>query len=78
MTPSICNRFDSEEKDVPTNVETKLGDESYNVTVSAILLKNKIQDESPVSCLVQIPNSKYEKRETITYDGMLFLFANLK
>lgn len=69
MTRSIWIRFDSEEKDVPTDVETKLGDESYNVTVSAILLKNKIQDESPVSCLVKIPNSEYEKKETITYDG---------
>lgn len=72
----IFLRFDNEEKDVEIDVEKNLEDEVWDVTVTAKLKKTEIKDESPVSCVVKIPNSDYVKQETITYDGMKSFFLN--
>lgn len=45
-------------------------DEVYDVTAVANLKKNEVDDESNVVCLVKIPNTNYEKKETVLYDGM--------
>jgi hypothetical protein len=70
--PWLSNlRFDNEErKEFHFETDTKLEEELYDITVSTQILKSELKDESPVSCLVSIPNSDYSKRETITYDGM--------
>lgn len=47
-----------------------LDNEAYNVVVTAELKKSDIVDESEVTCVVEIPNSDYMTRKTITYDGM--------
>lgn len=74
--PKYC-RFDNEERDFHTETETNLENEVYDVMVTARMKKSEIRDESPVTCVVSIPNTDYMKRETITYDGMKsFLFSN--
>lgn len=73
LTLSDCltfRRFENEERDVETVVENNLQDEVYDVILTAKLKKSEIKDESPVTCVVTIPNADYTKRETITYDGM--------
>lgn len=52
-------------------------EEVWDVTVTAKLRKSEIRDESPVSCVVKIPNSDYVKEETITYDGMKSFLLNI-
>jgi len=66
--PEIKLLFDNEERDVQTEVEKNLEEEVWDVTVTAKLKKSEIKDESPVSCVVKIPNSDYVKEQTITYD----------
>lgn len=44
-------------------------DDVWDVTVTATLQKTEIKDESPVTCVVKIPNADYIKKETIKYDG---------
>lgn len=68
-------RFDNVEKPLLLNNETKSGENSYNVTLSAQINKSDIEDDSELSCLVRIPNTEYERREAITYDGMINLWC---
>lgn len=53
-------------------------DSSYNITLTTEVPKADIEDESEVTCLVQIPNTEYEASHTVTYDGMknYFLLIN--
>lgn len=67
---SLFRRFDNEERDFTTEVSNKTDGDVYDVIVKTQMKKSEIQDESPVTCVVKIPNSDYIKRETITYDGM--------
>lgn len=47
-----------------------ISDSSYNITLRTEIPKDDIDDESEVTCLVQIPNTEYEAKDTVTYDGM--------
>lgn len=42
----------------------------FDVTMTAQIARTDMEDESPVSCHIRIPNSDYTKEKTITYDGM--------
>lgn len=48
-----------------------MNEHSFNVTISAQINKSDIEDDSELSCLVRIPNTEYERRESVTYDGMI-------
>lgn len=53
-------------------------DDVYDITAIANLKKNEVDDESNVVCLVKIPNTNYEKKATVLYDGMeIFLLIPL-
>lgn len=70
-TNSYC-RFDNVEKSLPGKNLTKSGENLFNVTLTARINKSEIEDESEVACVVKIPDTEYEKKESITYDGMKF------
>lgn len=53
-----------------TEVKHQRDGELYDVIATSYLSKSDIEDESPVTCVVEIPKSNYIKKETITYDGM--------
>jgi hypothetical protein len=64
-------RFNDKEQENVTVTNNKVEDENlYDVEAKLNVKKSDIEDESEVTCLVNIPNSDYTKRETITYDGM--------
>lgn len=51
-----------------------------DISITSNVLRSEIEDESPVTCVVSIPNSDYTKSETTTYDGMnafLIIFRNI-
>lgn len=47
-----------------------LANDAYDVVASAELKKSEIEDESEVTCEVEIPNVGYKSTKKITYDGM--------
>lgn len=56
------------------DVEQKVANNLFNVTITAQISKNDISDDSPVTCWIKINETDYEKKETIVYDGMLCVF----
>jgi hypothetical protein len=66
--PEIKFLFDDVEKPLQVKSENRTGEHNYNVTISAQINKSDISDDSELSCLVQIPNTEYERKEAITYD----------
>jgi hypothetical protein len=65
----VACRF-SHGHDFSTETDTITGESSYNITITTQVPKDEIDDESEVTCRVQIPNTEYEAKDTVTYDGM--------
>ena len=65
---SLC-RFNNAPDFKAENENTASGS-AYNITLTAEISKDDIEDESEVTCLVKIPNTEYETKDTVTYDGM--------
>lgn len=52
----------------PPEFHVATTDVYHNLTVSAQISKDDIEDDAEVSCVVRIPEIDYERKTTITYD----------
>lgn len=67
--PVVQLLFDNKERDFVVETEEKLVEGVSDISITTNVVRSEIEDESPVTCVLSIPNSDYTRSETTIYDA---------
>lgn len=67
--------FENDDEDLITeSFETLNEGGNYNVHVTVKVKKNLIKDDSAIKCVVKVPDSSYEVKASVEYNGKFPLY----
>ncbi|CRL04497.1 CLUMA_CG017577, isoform B [Clunio marinus] len=66
--PEVDFLLDNKELNSANDKDVQQDTELFNITVTTVLNKTEIVDDSPMTCVVKIPNTDYIKQEHKIYD----------